>query len=47
MIDDEFEVLRRKDEEEYGEEDNDDGIQVIEKDLDNWFWFCEIEYSLN
>jgi hypothetical protein len=40
VIDDEFENLKRRneeDEEDYGDEDNDDGIQVIEKDLDNWF----------
>jgi hypothetical protein len=41
VIDDEFENLKRRAEEEgdYGDEDgdNDDGINVIEKDLDNWF----------
>ena len=39
VIDDEFENLRRVngEEEDYGDEENDDGVQVIEKDLDNWF----------
>lgn len=39
VIDDEFENMRRVngEEENYSDEDNDDGVQVIEKDLDNWF----------
>ena len=52
VIDDEFENLKRRGEEEgdYGDEDNDndDGINVIEKDLDNWFWWDikQIHFSI-